>query len=250
MSYLVAFVKFSQQQDEFPAGCYRTDIAPGDSVIVRFPSGRFATAEVASIQYLNWNCGAEILCKLAEAKIIGSQVQLNPGASRTVGLVRIKDLEDALRTRGWLRFFSNVHVYKGVLAFNNASQTARIWIRTNGVDLQVLPHRQPLPRAFSREPNELIKEGRLVRHFLSHTSFNLLEGIVRFAESFESDQGSYDRFFIPQGRRDRRTEDQRSRVKEATARRKLGDVDGGSDDWQSDWCEGMHAWYDEMMDRS
>ena len=93
-------------------------------------------------------------------------------------------------------------------------------------------------------------DGLFVRDYLSQTTFNLFEGAVRFAQSFERNEAKYDRFFVSVGKSDRRTADIRDpKQRSSGAGRGLRDSDGGSDDWSSDWCDGMHSWYSEMMDR-
>jgi hypothetical protein len=61
----------------------------------------------------------------------------------------------------------------------------------------------------------------VVHHSLAHTTFNLFEGVLRFARSFISDGGDYDRYFKPVGSSDRRTE----KLKEAAAARRKARVE-------------------------
>ena len=217
--------------------------------MVRISDGRIAAAMVSSVSYLNWSCRSQILCKSSEGTIVDGKLHLTPGTPRKFGLVSLECLISRLRDRGWspLRY---TNTYRMILTKSNETQAARIWVRKNGVDLQLLADRQAVPRSFSKLPSGALSEGRLVRHYLSHTTFNLFEDIVRFAEAFEGNACSYDCFFTPMGTRDRRSEAlKEASVRRRNAERQQAQTDGGSDDWQSDWCDGMHAWYDEMMER-
>lgn len=240
MSYIIAFVTFSNSTEEYPVECFRTDIKPADNVIVKLRDGRLAAATVVALKYLNWECKSRIICKTDEGAVSGD--------GEKIGLVSGDCLIAVLRNRGWTPFHST-KTYQLVLAYNNEVQTGRIWLRKNGVDFQVLSDLQPMPRTFSKASISTL-DGQFVRHYLSQTTFNLFEGAVRFAQSFERNEAKYDRFFVSVGKSDRRTADIRDlKQRSSGAGRGLRDSDGGSDDWSSDWCDGMHSWYSEMMDR-
>ena len=67
MSYIVAFVNFKESSKSlYPFDCTRDDLVPGDKVIVRTKDQRLSVAFVNKLEYLGWNCRAEILCKLSE----------------------------------------------------------------------------------------------------------------------------------------------------------------------------------------
>ncbi|MEZ5646021.1 MAG: hypothetical protein R3E94_03255 [Burkholderiaceae bacterium] len=248
MSYIIAFVKFSNVNKEYPVACFRKDIKPADNVVVQSIDGRLASATVARLRYLNWDCKSKIICKADEGTLSGGRIHLVPGTPRKIGLVSVDDLIALLRERGWtpLRYATT---YRMVLTYNNDVQTGRIWVRKNGVDFQLLPNVQPMPRAFSKLSHSFY-EGRFVRHYLSHTTFNLFEGAIRFAQAFERNEGTYDRFFVSVGQSDRSADDN-SYPKQlgSVSKFNIRESEDGSDDWQSDWCDGMHAWYKEMMER-
>jgi hypothetical protein len=65
-----------------------------------------------------------------------------------------------------------------------------------------------------------LTEGKLVRHSLAHTSFNLFEGILRFSKSFTNNEADLDRYFAPQGCSDKRTEELKMQAEERDAERK------------------------------
>jgi hypothetical protein len=248
MSYIIAFVNFLNLPKDYPVECFRTDIKPSDNVIVELSDGRLTTANVAALKYLNWDCKAKIVCKAEEGALVDGRVHLVPGTPRKVGLVSGDCLIDLLRERGWtpLRY---TNTYRMVLAYNNEVQTARIWVRRNGVDLQLASDLQPMPRPFSTL-SSCLTEGRLVRHYLSQTTFNLLEGAIRFAQAFERNDGDYDRFFVSVGQRDRRIADSDDpKYLGLASSQRFRKRDSGSDNWSSEWCDDMHTWYSEMMER-
>lgn len=210
--------------------------------------GRIAEAKVVALKYLNWDCKSKIICKVAEGTVSKGIVNIVEGTPRKIGLVSGDCLVTQLRAHGWTPF-RYTKTYRMVLAYNNEVQTARIWLRKNGVDFQVLSDVHAMPRTFSK-PSFSITDGRFVRHYLSHTTFNLFEGAFRFAEAFKRNEGAYDRFFISVGQSNRRITDDGDREKiRSVANLGLHDSDGGPDDWRSDWCDGMDSWYSEMMER-
>lgn len=248
MSYIIAILKFSSLTSEYPVECFRTDIKPTDNVIVKLSDGRLKTATVTELKYLNWDCKSRIVCKTGEGAVSDGRVHLVPGTPRKIGLVSGDCLISLLRERGWTPFrYKNT--YRMVLAYNNEVQTARIWVRKNGVDFQLLSDMQPIPQPLS-SPSASLSDGRFVRHYLSHTTFNLFEGAIRFAQAFERNDGAYDRFFVSVGQGDRRmAADRVPKHLGSGPVRKSRDLNGGSDDWSSDWCDGMHTWYSEMIER-
>lgn len=79
--------------------------------------------------------------------------------------------------------------------YSNQRETSQILFRKNGVDLLILPERIATLPAPGSVVHIRISEGQLVRHFLSGTTFNLYEGIYRFARSFTREENNYARFF-------------------------------------------------------
>ncbi len=247
MSYIVAFVRLPGTSKEYPVRCFRTDIKPEDAVIVELFGDRFEIGKVSTVKYLDWDCEARVVCKVGEGEITSRGVQFAPGTPSSVGIVSGEMLIARLRERGWTPYHSLVTTYRMVLAFNNEIQTARILVRRHGVDFQLLPDLQALPPALS-QASVARAEGRFVQHFLAHTTFNLYEGVIRFAEAFERNQGNYDRFFVSVGERDRRTVEQKAAAKAKRARREdSGFYWQGSDDDVME--KGMDAWYSEMLAR-
>jgi hypothetical protein len=223
MSYIIAFVKYSNLSKEYPVECFRTDIKADNRVIVELSDGRRVGATVVSVAYLNWTGKSKIICKAEEGAVSDGVFAITPETPSKVGLVSGDCLISTLRDRGWtpLRY---KNTYRMVLAYNNETQTGRIWVRKNGVDLQLLPEIQPLPKPFSNLSNART-DGRVVLHYLSQTTFNLYEGIVRFAQAFERNQGAYDRFFTAVGQRDRRTEALKEASKQRRDLARSGDED-------------------------
>lgn len=246
MSYIVAFVRLPGTSTEYPISCFRTDIKPEDAVIVELFGDRYEIGRVSAVKYLDWDCKARLVCKVDEGEITSRGVQFAPGTPRSVGIVSGEMLIARLRERGWTPYHSLV-TYRMVLAFNNETQTARILVRKHGVDFQVLPDLQTLPPALSKA--SVARNGsRFVQHFLAHTTFNLYEGAIRFAEAFERNEGNYDRFFVSVGESDRRTVEQKAAARAKRARREESGFywRGCGDDEME---RGMDAWYSEMLER-
>lgn len=117
-----------------------------------------------------------------------------------------------LRLAGWTPLKPISRQYRIAVTHCNKTQTANIFFRKNGVDLQILSE-LPLsrPANFSKI-NISLSEGRVVRHFLSQTTFNLYEGIDRFATCFLANEDNYDRFFKSVDSSDRATQEVRNRA--------------------------------------
>ncbi|SSL44498.1 Uncharacterised protein [Klebsiella pneumoniae] len=79
--------------------------------------------------------------------------------------------------------------------YSNQRETSQILFRKNGVDLLILPERIATLPAPGSVVHIRISKGQVVRHFLSGTTFNLYEGIYRFARSFTREENNYVRFF-------------------------------------------------------
>lgn len=207
MSYIIAYVKFQGTSLDYPVECYRTDISPEERVLVRLANGRIKQAVVTQLAYLNWDCKSRIECKESEATQSSKGVLHLPDDSPVhKGLATPEATSAALRGQGWihLRSFS---YYNFVLTNSNENNTANIFFRKNGVDFQVLQSKPAVaPNPFDPYLHELT-HGRIVRHYLSRTTFNLYEGVLRFSDSFLRNENSYDRFFNPVGSKDKRTTD-------------------------------------------
>jgi hypothetical protein len=236
MSYIIAFVQFSSQGDVYPVECFRTDVAVGDAVLVQLPKRQLTPAKVVEVGYLSWKCAGQIRAKMSEARQSDDGYWSLRDAPGVVGLATNKVFIAELRRRGWVPL-KRKNIHMAALTNSNTTASANILVRRNGIDLHILAvKRDRLPRPFDSS-QEGFREGRVVRHYFSQTGFNLYEGILRFAESFMSDEGNYDRFFNSVGSSDRRTEKLRQ---ESEARRKSGS--------QRDTEDGLSDYYGMMSD--
>ena len=228
MSYIVAFVKFSELGRIYPVECLRTDVCAGDSVIVHMPNRRLTPATVVQISYLNWTCLGRIMGKRSEA-VKGDDCYWSvKNCPSVVGFANNEVFVAEIKRRGWVPL-KRGHIHMAALTNSNQTLSANILVRKNGIDLQILPaRRSTLPRPFGLT-QESFAEGRVVRHYFSHTTFNLYEGILRFAESFMSDEDNYDRFFKSVGSSDRRTESLKQESENRRRSRAECEPDGLSD---------------------
>lgn len=206
MSYIIAFVKYADEKQSYPVQCFRADIIINDQVIVRRSDGKLNHAIVKELRYLNWDCNGIIECKKSEASEDEKGTIISPKDSpRIVGIVTYDAFIKNLRAIGWIPLKQKHKMYRGILAKRNLNNTAYIRVRKNGIDIQLFPSEDEC----SLIPYSLYKygasEGRVVRHALAHTTFNLYEGILRFANSFAHDEQNLDRYFVPVGSKDKRT---------------------------------------------
>lgn len=228
MSYIISFVQFSTPGNIYPVECLRTDIDVGDEVLVHLPNRRLRHATVVQICYLSWKCAGHIRGKVSEA------VQGEDGhwslrnCPTVVGFATNEVFVAELKRLSWVPL-KRGHVHMAALTYSNETLSANILVRRNGIDLQILPaRRNTMPRPFSLY-QESIAEGRVVRHHFAHTTFNLYEGILRFATSFMSDEGNYDRFFKSVGSSDRRTEKLKQEAENQRRSRSEHEPEGLSD---------------------
>lgn len=219
MSYIIAFVAFAESDKEFPVQCFRTDLELNDEVVVRRVDGKLKTATICQLQYLNWDCEGRIECKKAESSIDSDEnIILPKGSPLNIGISTPDAFIKVLRDNGWISVKSRQRMYRTVLANVNVANVAYIFVRKNGLDIQIIPRSDNERVA----PNSLYKnsltEGKVVRHSLAHTTFNLFEGVLRFSISFLNNESDLERYFSRQGSSDRRTDElkEQSRYRKTT----------------------------------
>lgn len=217
MSYIIAFVKFLDSTKIFPVECFRTDLALNDQVIVRLGSGELRHALIMQKKYLNWDCKGRVECKVSEAGENNfGEIVLPRGCPIISGVATPTAFVSAARSLGWIPQKPSQRMYKNVLARVNETSTAYIFVRRNGIDIKIIER----TGGDELRPYGLcqcsLSEGRVVRHSLAHTSFNLFEGVLRFCKSFDGNETDLDRYFVAVGDSDKRTEE----LKEVSRARK------------------------------
>lgn len=220
MSYIIAFVAFAESNKEFPVQCFRTDLALNDEVVVRRVDGQLKIATICQLQYLNWDCEGRIECKKVESGIDNDEnIILPKGSPLNIGTSTPDSFIKTLRDNGWIPVKSRQRMYRTVLANVNATNIAYIFVRKNGLDIQILP-RSGSERIAPNSPYEnSLTEGKVVRHSLAHTTFNLFEGVLRFSISFLNNESDLERYFSRQGSSDKRTDELREQSRSRTATR-------------------------------
>jgi hypothetical protein len=240
MSYIIAFISYSGSDKEFPVQCFRTDLEKGDEVFVRRADGEVRTATIQKLEYLNWDCNGRIECRLDESSLDANKNILLPKGSPLVSGMSTHDMfVRALKSVGWVPIKSRQRMYRSVLANTNNSSTSYIFVRKNGLDIQVLPRTDEDPIKPYSFYEGSFTEGRVVRHSLAHTTFNLFEGVLRFSTSFLNNEKDLERYFVPQGSSDKRTEELKE---QSRLRKKNRDYDSFGDlgDYPDDMYLGYH----------
>lgn len=237
MSYIIAFVKFTDLGAAYPVECLRTDIAVGDDVLIQLPKRPLTRAVVTELAYLNWNCSGRIRSKVVEASRESDGVWHVNSAPSTVGLATAEALAIELKSLGWINLKPK-QIYRVALSYSNSTQSANILLRKNGVDFQILTRREDSNLRPYKQAQESFHDGLTVMHYLAHTNFNLYEGALRFARSFMNNEGTYDRYFKSVGESDKRT----ARLKlESEARKR---------NLEYERSQGLGDYYDMMSDGS
>lgn len=209
MSYIIAFVSYADFNDkQYPVQCFRTDLKANDLVVIRRADGKLRNAKIIRLEYLNWDCNSSILCKKSECTIdINGTLYPPTNSPIIVGLSTSEVFIQELKKLGWIPLISHSATYRCVFAQTNNTQIAYFFIRKNGIDLQLLPVKDvSLPLKSNSLYTASLSHGKVVRHTLSHTTFNLFEGLIRFTTSFMNNEKNLNRYFVPQGEKDKRTE--------------------------------------------
>lgn len=231
MSYIVAYVSLPKSKINYPVECYRTDIKVGDAVVVRVNSrgGKLISARVVSVEYLNWNCKNRIECLESEAQFESEGITLPIKCPTKKGVSTPYDVFCHLYQTGWIPRKPKNKSFNIAYTRNNASHSANIFFRNNGVDIQVFP----IEGDQDQRPNSLIgffpTKQKTVRNFLSHNKVNALEQVIRFADSFGDNVHDYASYmsWYGSGKQDPRMPSRRSDNPDRTLYNLLGG-DGGN----------------------
>ena len=208
MNYIVAFVNFKESSKSlYPFDCTRDDLVPGDKVIVRTKDQRLSVAFVNKLEYLNWNCGAEILCKLSErSKNADGNYIIPKGAPYKKGYAMSNTLVNILDLKGWEKMTPAKKTYSLAMGKKNQTQTAFILFRKNGIDIQLHDSKNyEVKKSGSWAISTT--EGRMVRNYYARTNKNLFKWIESFATDFDKNKKNLEKYFIPQGSKDKRPRD-------------------------------------------
>jgi hypothetical protein len=208
MNYIVAFVNFKESSKSlYPFGCTRDDLVPGDKVIVRTKDQRLSVAFVNKLEYLNWNCSAEILCKLSERSQNADGGYIIPkDAPYKKGYVAPNTLVNILDLQRWEKMTPANKTYSLAMGKKNQTQTVFILFRKNGIDIQLHDSKN---YEVKRGGSWVISttEGRMVRNYYARANKNLFKWIESFATDFDNNKKNLEKYFIPQGSKDKRPRD-------------------------------------------
>lgn len=216
MSYIVAFVRYSEYGDTYPVECFRTDLKPGDEVITRNSSGMQKVAKIVQLKYLNWKCQTKIQSKLSELHI-NNRLQIRP--PKFTGLATKEALIKKLRENGWKPFKPPTNVYQVLLTQSNSTKTANILIRANGIDIQLLELKEETNNKPYSQYTDSVTIGKFIKHHLSHTPCNLFEKIIEFSEDFLNNEPNLEAYFTTIGKKDKRTEELKNNTNQKISRR-------------------------------
>lgn len=185
MSYIIAHVAFDRSGTSYPVNCYRTDIVAGDEVIVLMEDGQRKRARVTDTNFLHWNCRNTIECLANEAQSSGRGA-MKPSIETVScsGFSRNVDLAAHIFELRWLPRRPANNIHQKAFSATNLKQTGLIWLRKNGVDVQIV---EGLPNEEAR-PNSVLSvsvtEGIFIRQKLHGSLNNVFERTAAFAEAF------------------------------------------------------------------
>ena len=208
MSYIVAFVKFKESSKSlYPFGCTRDDLVPGDKVIVRTKDQSLNVAFVNKLEYLDWDCRAEILCKKSERSIDADGNYVIPkGAPFKKGYASSNTLINILDLKGWQKMTPANKTYSLAMGKKNQTHTAFILFRKNGIDIQIHDSKKyEVKKGGSWAISTT--EGKIVRNFYARTNNNLLKWIESFATDYDDNKKDLEKYLISKGSKDKRPRD-------------------------------------------
>jgi hypothetical protein len=217
MSYIIAFGSYGNETKTYPVNCWRTDIKAGDAVVVQqgHEGSPLKRAVVVATHYLNWTCQHSIACLASEARFDSLGITLPKPTPYVSGLSRAEALKARLKQTGWQQHLPVSRQFKSAHSFYNSQQHANIFMRANGIDIQIIDSHENEALTRDRRLSFMFREHfRIVRHTLSHSGVNLFELTAQFADRFRDGAGSYDEFLKPVGRSDKRTDELRQMAEE------------------------------------
>lgn len=224
MTYRIAYVKFTKSGGLYPVNCDRSDLDPGDLVVVKM-SGSELHLKVAMFErqeYLNWDCKHSILCKRDEIKPDGDGGYQVCRVSQPRHLETFGDLERELFGLGWRQTGFSRHIYKWVHLKRFEEAWVAVGLRKNGIDFQIFVEGWGGEK--SRGPQTFPEGTRnLVRHYFYDSKTDLLEFTKNFALNAHLPLPQLAEFFIPMGERVR-PKDISERDPMADIRAALGDA--------------------------
>lgn len=188
MSYITAFVRFSESDPLYPVNCWRSDVVEGDAVVVRLNSrrGQLRRAVIEYLAFLNWKCANEIVCHADEADFTPDGIFLLATAKQHVGINRPIDVWNDLKRLGWRIHQTRSKTYKFACSSRNKSKFCCLFFRKNGVDIQVLG----LEDAFGQDGAPVgfaSTSGEVYRADCRQTETNFYEHLCRYAKAFSND---------------------------------------------------------------
>ena len=122
-----------------------------------------------------------------------------PEYPREVGILSNDSFLTAIKRLGWTQIKANRRMNRLAFACINETRTAFIYVRKNGIDLRVFPREASDVLEHLGSLKKLNEVELEVRHSFANTTFNLYEGILRFAFSFTKNVDDLSKYFVPQG---------------------------------------------------
>jgi hypothetical protein len=208
MSYITAFVSFKKNSKFlYPFACTRDDLVPGDKVFLQTKDQRLEEAYINKLQYMDWNCGGEILCKISESsKNADGDYIIPEDAPYEKGYATPNTLVNILRLKGWEQMTPANKTYSLAMGKKNQTQTAFILFRKNGIDIQLHDSRNYEVKKGGRWTTSTT-EGRMVRNHYARTKTNIFQWLESFATDFDNNKKNLEKYFIPQGSKDKKRRD-------------------------------------------
>ena len=182
MTYRIAYVRFTKTGAVYPVNCERSDLKPGDLVVVKTEifDKPLKIAVFERLEFLNWNCKNTIICKRAEINKDGKGGYLIQRNSSPLYLETTANLEKELLKLAWERVQYSRHAYKWVFRKSFENSGSAIGLNNKGIAFQIYT------KGWNGDPSggpQRFPEGtyQLVRHYFYDSGIDLLEFTREFA---------------------------------------------------------------------
>ena len=143
---------------------------------------------------------------IREIKNADGNYVIPKGAPFKKGYASSNTLVNILDLKGWQKMTPANKTYSLVMGKKNQTNTAFILFRKNGIDIQLHDSKKyEVKKGGSWAISTT--EGQIVRNYYARTNNNLLKWIESFATDFDDNKKNLEKYFIPQGSKDKRPKD-------------------------------------------
>lgn len=188
MTYRVAHVRFSKSGQAYPVNCHRKDILKGDIVVIEMVKKQaLKVAEVDRIEFLNWKCSNNLICKRSEFHKKNGRVIVKRDPPKGDSIETFSDLFGALKSLRWTRLIPESKLWNAAFAKSSPHLSGLVLFRKNGIDFQIFDSPE-IPGASGGKVSVSVTAGRcFTRNWYYHSGIDLFDFTLSFAKELDRD---------------------------------------------------------------